>query len=149
MNPLKQPIHISGVRTSASIFKAFPIILVEGGARARETEAWLSPYQSVEIETELDTSRFTGDRTATIYVQFDQPAPAVVTFQVHVRSLEPPADVNDKAAPQARILELEVKVDQLLKQIDALRDEMKQQPGKHPGDAPIKGRPDGSDPAKH
>jgi hypothetical protein len=152
MNPLKQPIHISGVRTSASSFKAFPIILVEGGARARETEAWISPYQSVEIEIELDTSRFTGDRTATIYVQFDQPTPAVVTFQVHARSLESPFGQKGKPEaqePKARILELEIKVDQLMKQIDALHNELKQQPGKQQSDSATKGRPDGSDPAKH
>jgi hypothetical protein len=63
-------------------------------------------------------------------VQFDQPNAAEVRLQVQARSLEAPAGVNDKAEPKARILELENKVDQLMKQIDALRHELKEQPAK-------------------
>jgi hypothetical protein len=150
MNTLiNQPVHVASVRSSASFVKVYPIVTVEGGAQSRQMEAWIAPQQSINIDVEMDTGRFTGDKTATFYVEFDQPAPGEVKFQVHARSLESPAGVNDKAAPQARILELEVKVDQLMKQIDALHNELKQQPGKQPGDAPTKGRPEGNDPAKH
>ncbi len=135
INTLDQPVHVASVRTSASFVKAFPMVTLAqmGGAQSRQTQAWIGPYQSVAIEVEMDTRRFTGDKIATVYVQFDQPALAEVRLQVHARSLEPPAGINDKAEPKARILELEVKVDQLLKEIGALRDELKQRPGKPPG----------------
>jgi len=100
----------------------------------------------------MDTQRFVGDKTAAIYLHFDQPASAEVRLQVHASSLESSAGTAVKGEPQeskARILELEMKVDQLMKQIDALHNELKQQPGKQPSGSTTKGRSEGSDPAKH
>ena len=135
INRLDKPIHISSVRSSAAFAK--PIVVVElaemGGAQSAKTEAWIAPHQSIAIEVEMDTERFMGDKTANIYVQFDQPSVAHVQLQVHARSVESPAGTSVKGQPEeskARILELELKVDQLMKQIDALRDELKKQPGK-------------------
>jgi beta-lactamase regulating signal transducer with metallopeptidase domain len=57
INPLKEPVHISGARTSASFVKASTIVIIEGGAQARmtEAEAWISPHQSATIEVSMDT----------------------------------------------------------------------------------------------
>src|SRR5439155_10865565 len=135
INRLDKPIHISSVRSSAAFAK--PIVVVElaemGGAQSAKTEAWIAPHQSIAIEVEMNTERFMGDKTANIYVQFDQPSVAHVQLQVHARSVESPAGTSVKGQPEeskARILELELKVDQLMKQIDALRDELKKQPAK-------------------
>jgi hypothetical protein len=86
----------------------------------------------------MDTRPFVGDRTANIYVQFDQPSVAQeVQLQVHARSVEPPAgptllpgETRKPQESKARILELELKVDQLMKQIEALQDDLKQQRAK-------------------
>jgi beta-lactamase regulating signal transducer with metallopeptidase domain len=152
-NTLKEPIHISSVRTEASFVKAFTIgFLDEMGATQRLQTPWIAPHQSVGIDVDIDTRRFTGDKTTTVYVQFDQPAAAEVRLQVQARSLESPASPSVRGEPQEskeRMMLLERRVQQLMKEIDDLRGEVKQQPGKLPSGAPPKGRPDGSDPAKH
>src|SRR5260370_42672466 len=85
------------------------------------------------IELSMDTKRFVGDKTANIYVQFDQPSVAQLQLQVHARSVEPPAGTTllpgETSAPQeskARILELELKVDQLMSQTHSLRHDLNQ-----------------------
>jgi beta-lactamase regulating signal transducer with metallopeptidase domain len=129
-----EPIHIAAVRSSAAYLTPNLVVKVEGGAQARETEVWLGQYQDATIEVSVDTRRFVGDKTATVYVQFDQPAVAEVQLQVRARSVESrtgttlPGSGSLKGEPQeskARILELEIKVDQLMKQLDALRHELK------------------------
>jgi len=84
----------------------------------------------------MDTRRFTGDKTATVYVQFDQPVPAEVRLQVQAQSPDPGAATNipaESRESKAKIIDLEQKVDQLMRQIDALHHELKQRPGKPPG----------------
>jgi hypothetical protein len=139
INTLDKPIHVAAVRSSAAYLTPRLVVAVDGGAQALATEAWLGPHQSASVEVSVDTRRFVGDKTASVYVQFDQPSVAHVQLQVHARSVEAPAGsslpggTNSKGEPQeskARILELENKVDQLMKQIDALRHELKEQPAK-------------------
>jgi len=135
INKLEKPIHIAAVRSSAAYLTPHLVVVLEesGGAQAAVKEAWLGPHQSANIEVSIDTRRFVGDKTPSIYVQFDQPSVAQVQLQVHAKSVESPAGTAVKGEPQeskARILELELKVDQLMKQLDALRDELKKQPAK-------------------
>jgi beta-lactamase regulating signal transducer with metallopeptidase domain len=132
-NRLDKPIHIASVRSSAGYLTPRLVVKVEGGAQARVTETWLGPYQSAAVDVSVDTGRFLGDKTANIFVQFDQPSIAQVQLQVHVRSIESPAGTAVKGEPEeskARILELEQKIDQLLKQMDSLRDDLKHKPAK-------------------
>jgi beta-lactamase regulating signal transducer with metallopeptidase domain len=123
-NTLDQPIHISAVRVSAAFLKA--------DAR----DGWIKPNDSVTIPVEMDTRRFAGDKTATVYVQFDQPVPGEVRLQVQAQSPDPGAATNipaESRESKAKIIDLEQKVDQLMRQIDALHHELKQRPGKPPG----------------
>src|SRR5437667_8844228 len=60
-NQTGQPVHISGVRVSCGC--------VSAGALRDD----LAPGQSTAILTNMDTMRFYGTRTVTIYVQFDRP----------------------------------------------------------------------------
>src|SRR5438132_2372210 len=129
-NNLDKPIHVVAVRSSAAYVTPHLVVVLEesDGAQALMKEAWLGPHQSARIEVSMDTRRFVGDKTADIYVQFDQPTLAEVQLQVRARIVESPAGRARKGEPQeskARILELEMKVDQLTKQLDALRDERK------------------------
>jgi hypothetical protein len=124
-NTLDQPIHISAVRVSAAFLSA--------GAR----DAWIKPNDSVTIPVEMDTRRFAGDKTATVFVQFDQPVPAEVRLQIKAQSPDPGAATNipaESRESKAKIIDLEQKVDQLMRQIDALHHELKQRPGKPPGE---------------
>jgi len=123
-NTLDQPIHISAVRVSAAFLSA--------GAR----DVWIKPNDSVTIPVEMDTRRFTGDKMATVYVQFDQPVPAEVRLQVQAQSPDPGAATSipaESRESKAKIIDLEQKVDQLMRQIDALHHELKQRPEKPPG----------------
>jgi beta-lactamase regulating signal transducer with metallopeptidase domain len=134
-NRLDKPIHIAGVRSSAAYVTPHLVVVLEesGGAQAKVTETWLRPHQSARIDVSLDTRRFVGYKTASIYVQFDEPSVAEVQLQVHARCDEPPAGTAVKGEPEeskTRILELELKVDELLKQMDSLRKELKEKPAK-------------------
>jgi hypothetical protein len=114
------PIHIAAVRSSAAYLKADLVGFVEGGTQMHGlTEAWVGPLQSATIEITIDTERFVGDKTANIYVKFDQPMDAEVQLQVHAKSVESPTGAAVKGEPEeskARILELELKVDHLKQQ---------------------------------
>lgn len=55
------PVHIAGVRVSC------------GCTTATAAETYLAPGQSSYILAQMDTRRFMGSKTVTIYVQFDQP----------------------------------------------------------------------------
>jgi len=134
-NRLDKPIHIAGVRSSAAYVTPHLVVMLEesGGAQAKVTETWLRPHQSARIDVSLDTRGFVGYKTASIYVQFDEPSVAEVQLQVHARCDEPPAGTAVKGEPEeskARTQELEFKVDELLKQMNALRKELKQPSGK-------------------
>jgi hypothetical protein len=60
-NKTQQPVHISGVRVSC------------GCVSASAAQDQLAPGQSTVINATMDTRRFTGVKSVTIYVQFDQP----------------------------------------------------------------------------
>ena len=123
-NTLDQPIHLSAVRVSAAF-------LIAAGK-----DRWIAPHESVTIPVEMDTRRFSGDRTAVVYVQFDQPSAAEVRLQVQAQSQDGSRSSNAPEEPReskAKMMELEQKVDNLMKQIDRLHDELKQRPGKPPG----------------
>ena len=122
-NRLDQPIHLSAVRASAAFLNA------------AGKDRWIQPHESIVIPVEMDTRRFSGDKTAVIYVQFDQPSAAEVRLQVQAQTQD---GFRAGSAPEepreskAKIMELEQKVDRLMKQIDLLHDELKQRPGKQP-----------------
>ena len=128
-NKLDKPIHIAAVRTSAAFVTPRLVVTRDSGAEASVDDAWISPHQSAKVSVQVDNGRFVGDKTANIYVFFDQPSAAEVKLQVHARGLDSPAggtlpSVGTSAGEEskAKILELEQKVDQLMKQIDALPD---------------------------
>jgi hypothetical protein len=60
-NTTATPLHISGVRVSC------------GCTTASALAADIAPGQSTEIVAQMDTRRFIGPKTVTIYVQFDRP----------------------------------------------------------------------------
>jgi hypothetical protein len=60
-NNTGQPVHIASVRVSCGCTSATALL----GA--------LAPGQSTTILAQMDTTRFIGPKTVTIYVQFDQP----------------------------------------------------------------------------
>ena len=60
-NKTQQPVHISGVRVSC------------GCVSASAAQDQLAPGQSTAINATMDTRRFTGVKSVTIYVTFDQP----------------------------------------------------------------------------
>jgi hypothetical protein len=60
-NKTQQPVHISGVRVSC------------GCVAASAAQDQVGPGQSSEIKATMDTRRFTGAKSVTIYVRFDQP----------------------------------------------------------------------------
>jgi hypothetical protein len=60
-NKGQQPVHIAGVRVSC------------GCVSAAATQDQLAPGESAAIQATMDTRRFTGPKSVTIYVQFDQP----------------------------------------------------------------------------
>jgi hypothetical protein len=124
MNTLDQPIHLSEARVSAAFLTA------------SGKDRWIPPQESVVIPVEMDTRRFVGDKTAVVYVQFDQPFAAEVRLHVQAQSQDRSGFVNtpeDSRESKVKMMELEQKVDRLMKQIDMLHDELKQRPGKPPG----------------
>src|SRR5262249_2235679 len=123
-NRLDQPIHLSAVRVSAAFLNA------------SGKDRWIQPNESIAIPVEMDTRKFIGDKTALVYVQFDQPSAAEVRLQVQAQSQDRSGFSNvpeDARESKTKIMELEQKVDRLMKQIDLLHDELKQRSGKQPG----------------
>ena len=57
--------------------------------------------------------------------------------------------ITSSQESKERMMLLERRVQQLMIEVDALRGELKQQPGKQPSNFPPKARPEGNDPAKH
>jgi len=60
-NTTGQPVHIAGVRVSC------------GCVSASATQADVAPGQTSSIYAQMDTRRFSGVKTVTVYVQFDRP----------------------------------------------------------------------------
>src|SRR5262245_59620649 len=61
VNKTKQPVNISSVRVSC------------GCVTASALKTFLNPGEETAIDTQMDTTRFTGSKTVTIFVQFDRP----------------------------------------------------------------------------
>jgi hypothetical protein len=121
-NDLTQPVRIKDVRVSAGFIKA--------NAPLKQ----LAPGTSATIDVQMDTRRFSGDKTSSIYVVFDQPAHATVQLQLQADSRDitvfgetsMPPDTKAQKDAQTKITELEKKVDRLIQQMDALRELSKQ-----------------------
>ncbi|MBV9122854.1 MAG: DUF1573 domain-containing protein [Planctomycetes bacterium] len=75
-NTTQYPIHIAGVRVSC------------GCTTANALETALNPGQSTAIYAQMDTRRFLGEKSVTIFVDFDQPQWAEVQLLVHANSRE-------------------------------------------------------------
>jgi beta-lactamase regulating signal transducer with metallopeptidase domain len=119
-NHTKKPIDIDSLRSSA------------GWAKASCDTKSLKPGESANLKVEIDTMRFEGPRSIAVIVTIrgdKQAASARLTIKVNSRDDSTPPPVpqpND-----ARIKQLEQKIDTLLKELDELRREMKD--GKAPG----------------
>lgn len=116
-NNLDHAIHLSALRVSGAF------LLVSGRS------GWIAPKETIPITVEMDTRRFSGEKTALAYVQFDQPSAAEIRLQVQGHSQDAASTGSAQGQSQdskAKVQELENKVDQLMKQIDALRIELKQ-----------------------
>jgi len=61
VNKTRQPVNISNVRVSC------------GCVSAHAAKTYLKPGEETAVVAKMDTTRFTGPKTVTIYVQFDQP----------------------------------------------------------------------------
>jgi hypothetical protein len=61
VNKTKQDVHISNVRVSCGCVTAYAL------------KTYLKPGEETAIDTQMDTTRFTGHKTVTIFVQFDRP----------------------------------------------------------------------------
>jgi hypothetical protein len=73
-NNLDRPLHISGVRVSC------------GCTSARARKSTVQPGKSTVIEARMDTQRFFGSKTVTIFVTFDQPQWAEARLWVQANS---------------------------------------------------------------
>jgi hypothetical protein len=61
-NTTQGPVHIAGVRVSC------------GCVTAAALNTWLQPGESTAVQARMDTTRFLGVKSVTIYVMFDRPA---------------------------------------------------------------------------
>jgi hypothetical protein len=60
-NTTAQPIHISGIRVSCGCVSAAPL------------QHDIAPGKTGAIQAQMDTRRFSGSKSVTVYVQFDRP----------------------------------------------------------------------------
>jgi beta-lactamase regulating signal transducer with metallopeptidase domain len=126
-NNSDRPIRLAAVRVSAAFLKV------------AANPGWIGPKQSVGILVQLDTKRFSGDKTAIVYVQFDEPSAAEVRLQVQANSQDPVfagRGQNEFGDSKVKVKELEDKIDQLMNQIRALKEDLKQQPAKGADQSP-------------
>jgi hypothetical protein len=129
-NELNQMVEIKDVRVSA------------GFIIARANGKQLAPGASATINVQMDTHRFSGDKTSSIYVQFAQPWQATVQLQVQADSrdnpmgmmggMSMPADSKAQKESQAKIVELESKVDRLMEEMQLLREVLAKQGANKP-----------------
>jgi hypothetical protein len=73
-NNTGQPVHITDVRVSC------------GCVTTQVVQPYLQPGQNTIIQAYMDTSRFSGVKTVTIYVHIDQPRDEEVRLWVHANS---------------------------------------------------------------
>jgi tetratricopeptide (TPR) repeat protein len=88
-NPTRSTLHVSGTRSSC------------GCARAGVERTEIPPGESMNVKVTLDSGRFTGPRTYTYYIDFDEPAPREVRLFARANSrtelvVDPPELVLDK-----------------------------------------------------
>jgi Protein of unknown function (DUF1573) len=116
-NNLDQIVQIRDVRVSAAFLTA------------RASGKQLAPGASATINVQMDTSRFSGDKTSSIYVQFDQPWQAEVQLLVQADSRDnAPIMLGETLGrdSQAKIEQLEKRVDRLMDELAALRKQLSQ-----------------------
>ncbi len=106
VNKMNTPVRISSVRSSA------------GFARVSASPSELDPKQAGAVAVTVDTSRFTGTRNVSVYVQFDRPVAGQVRLEVRVRS--------GPSAERGKLQELEKKFDELRKELESLRKQLPQ-----------------------
>jgi beta-lactamase regulating signal transducer with metallopeptidase domain len=122
-NPTDTPVHIDHVRTSHACVLAYPDRQV------------VAPGNSTQIVARMDTSRFSGPKTVSIYVVLDPPERRSIELKLRATSRPAPAttdrpgpQVPDQSAPTGgnhRLLELEKKLDDLRKEIESLRRDLR------------------------
>lgn len=117
----QRAVHIANIRTS------------NGCVIATASGHDLAPGASAAIQAKLDTSRFVGDKTFKIHVQFDKPDRQEVVLEIHANSK---ADAPAKPQSPERLQELEKKLDELRKEMDKLRRETRPDKSRDRGSAP-------------
>jgi beta-lactamase regulating signal transducer with metallopeptidase domain len=120
-NTTKELLAIETIRTTAAALTATCSDMI------------LKPNQTTDLIVNLDTARFQGNKTMKILVVFKSPAREVA---LHVTANSVPAKSSPLDEAQ-RLKELEHKVEMLLKDLDAVRKELKARQGQ----APPAGRP--------
>jgi hypothetical protein len=131
-NTLKEPIHIASLRVSATFVTAKALVKFDDqqGELMVRSNAWIAPHQSIYVYVQVDTGRFSGEKTFAVYVQFDQPSSATVQLQLHANSKDSPTGADSQPEPprdpKAKMNELEHEIHQLMMEIDDLRDQLKQ-----------------------
>jgi beta-lactamase regulating signal transducer with metallopeptidase domain len=111
-NHMKEAVHIANVRVSTAL--ATPAV----------AQPTLAPGEVSAIDVTLDTSRLKGRKTVEIYVEFDKPKPALVTLTVSAGNAEGLGEgLTD---PNARLKDLEKKIDSIQKEMDDIRKTLRQ-----------------------
>jgi beta-lactamase regulating signal transducer with metallopeptidase domain len=117
-NRTKEPVRISGVRTSA------------GALTATLSAETLAPGATGFLDVTVDGRRFVGAKVFTVYVQFDRPAAAEVRLQV--RAVAGDAQNPNPAAAseddRARLRRLEEQLELLRKEVESLRKKLPARP---------------------
>jgi beta-lactamase regulating signal transducer with metallopeptidase domain len=94
----------------------------------------LGPGKTSYVLVEVDTSRFQGPKLFHVHVQFEpppnasSPASSTLTVRADSRAKDPTESAPEMRPDNARVRDLEKKVDRLLKELDELRKELKDRP---------------------
>jgi hypothetical protein len=73
-NTTQAPVHVASVRVSC------------GCVSAAAVQTWLQPGESTSVEARMDTTRFYGVKSVTVYVMFDRPAVEEVRLWVQANA---------------------------------------------------------------
>jgi beta-lactamase regulating signal transducer with metallopeptidase domain len=101
-NPTKAPLQIMGLRSAC------------GCATAQCASGPIAPGKTAEVSVHLDTRRFTGPKTISIFVQLDPEPTEPLVLRIRAQSV-------DEKDTTPRLEELERKLDALRKELDALK----------------------------
>jgi beta-lactamase regulating signal transducer with metallopeptidase domain len=101
-NPTKAPLQVTGLRSSS------------GCATAQCASDAIAPGKTAEVSVHIDTRRFSGSKTISIFVQLDpEPTePLVLRLRAHC---------TEEKDTTTRIEELERKLDALRKELESLK----------------------------